>query len=116
MALPTFNPPIAPSPGQAQEPRIQLRKAEFGDGYTQASPRGLNHIRQVVTLRWDGLTSDQMQELRTFFEGRAGYRVFLYQPHGFTEPLKWTCEEWNVQDGPPWRFTAQLVQTFTLET
>jgi phage-related protein len=116
MALATFAPSIAPSPGTAHKPRVSLNKAEFGDGYTVASPRGLNHIKHTVALRWEGLTENQALELRTFFEGQGGYRPFYFQPRGFATPTKWTCSDWSFSDAAPWRFEAQLEESFTTET
>lgn len=116
MPLLTFSPSIAPSPGTSHKPQVNLLAAEFGDGYTQAAPNGLNHIRQVLSLRWDGLTETQMAELKTFFEDRGGYRPFYFQPRGFTSPLRWTCKEWSISDASPWRFEAKLEQNYTTET
>lgn len=116
MPLETFSPSIAPSPGTSHKPRVDVLAAEFGDGYSQAAPRGLNHIKQSISLRWDGLTDTQMVELRTFFEGRGGYRPFYYQPRGFATQLKWTCREWSISDAAPWRLEAKFEQSFTNET
>src|SRR5690606_29261995 len=44
-AIPTFDPPFAPSPGAQNKPEIKILQAEFGDGYSQPTPNGLNHIR-----------------------------------------------------------------------
>ncbi len=116
MPLTTFNPPIAPSPGTRHAPKVNLLEAEFGDGYTQASPRGLNHIQRVATLRWDGLTEAQYNTIEDFFVTQGGYRPFWYQPRGFATALKWVCKEWDGSDNSPWRFTAKLEQHFTTET
>jgi phage-related protein len=67
MALETFSPSIAPSPGTGFTPVIKLREADFGDGYSQSSPDGLNHIKMKVELSWRGLTAAQLSELRSFF-------------------------------------------------
>jgi phage-related protein len=115
MPLPTFNPLVKPSPGTGHTPEISLRKAAFGDGYTQASPSGINHIRQVIQLKWDGIDTTTMQSLRSFFEERGGYKAFYYTPYGFSTALKWTCEEWSGQADTPWSFTAKLKQSFTAE-
>lgn len=112
----TFMPPVAASPGSAHAPEISLDEAAFGDGYTHASPRGLNHIREVVSLRWDGLTLEQMTETRTFFEQHGGYMPFWYQPHGFAVPYRWTCREWSGTSGAPFTFAAKLRQSFSLDT
>lgn len=115
MPLPTFNPSVKPSPGTGHAPEINLREAPFGDGYTQASPQGLNHIRQVVQLKWDGIDLPTMQSLRSFFEERGGYKPFYYTPYGFTGTMKWTCKEWSGVAGSPWTFTAKLKQSFNAE-
>lgn len=115
MTLVTFSPSIAPSPGTSHKFKVNLFEAEFGDGYTQAMPRGLNHIRRTVSLRWDGLTEFQMAELISFFEGQGGYRPFWYQPRGFVAALKWTCREWSFSDSAPWRGEAELMECFTTE-
>ncbi len=112
MAISTFTPPIAPSPGTAFKPKIAINQAAFGDGYTQASAKGLNHIRENVDLRWDGLTEAQFVEIRTFFEAHGGYLPFLYQTRGRDVPMRWTCAEWSGTDSAPWTFAATLVQDF----
>lgn len=115
MPLQTFAPSIAPSPGTAHKPTIGLNRAEFGDGYTAASPRGLNHIRRNVSLKWEGLTETQMMELETFFNSHGGYRPFYFQPRGYSTRLKWTCRDWSFSDATPWTFNAELEQSFTTE-
>lgn len=115
MALVTFNPPIAPSPGTRHAPKISVNRADFGDGYTQTSPSGLNHIRHEITLRWDGLTGAQYLTIRDFFETQGGYRPFWYQPRGFSEPQKWTAPAWSGADASPWNFEATLEQWFGVE-
>ena len=96
--------------------QLALNKAEFGDGYTQASPKGLNHVRHTVELNWAGVAPDQLATLRTFFEGRGGYMAFWYQPPGFTASRKWTCETWTGSSSAPCTFSATLVESFTNES
>ena len=114
MALETFAPSIAPSPGGSSAPEVSLNKAEFGDGYSQPSPSGLNHIRDKVELRWNGITLEQKYELDLFFRTQGGYKTFLYKPHGFQAEQKWTCEKWDSSTKSPLTFAASLVQSFSL--
>ncbi|PVA06108.1 phage tail protein [Thalassorhabdomicrobium marinisediminis] len=113
MALQTFAPSIAPSPAGTITPQVNLRTAEFGDGYTQAGPAGLNHIREVVALKWNGITPAQREELEAFFRAHGGYKAFLYQPYGFATPVRWTCKEWSSTTKTPQTFTAKLRQDFS---
>jgi len=115
MPLNTFAPSIKPSPGGSSSPEINLRTAEFGDGYTQSAPSGLNYIREMIDLRWDGITYAQRQELDAFFKGQGGYIPFLYQPYGFDVVLRWTCKEWSSSTKVPFTYSAALVQDFSLD-
>lgn len=95
MALPTFTPVRPPRPGTAVKPEIKLWKTEFGDGYTQAAPAGLNHIRKTLTLNWDLLTPSEANAMTGFLTERGGYKPFYYTPSDDTDSIKWTCEDWE---------------------
>ena len=112
MPFPIFTPPIGPSPGTSNRPKLSLIETEFGDGYTQASPAGLNHIRDVVSLRWDGVTEAQMREIEAFFRARGGHEPFWYQPYGFDALVRWTCKDWSTSASAPWKVAATLTQSF----
>lgn len=114
MAFPTFSPDPAPSPGMTIRPEVRLQKAGFGDGYTQALPDGLNHIRRVVELRWEVLTAGQAADLETFFVARGGAEPFRYQHHGSPFRL-WTCESWTRTSGAPSTFSCTLREWFGAE-
>lgn len=112
--LPTFLPPIGPSPGTSHKRNINLFEAEFGDGYSQPTPKGLNHIRRTVTLKWDALTYQQMEEIIGFFERMGGNQPFYYAPFGVRGAIKWTCKDFSesTNDGI-WSVNAELQQSFT---
>lgn len=117
MALKTFTPPIGPSPGTGFKPTLKIRDAEFGDGYSQPTPDGINHIKNSVSLKWDGLTYDQMEEIHAFFMDHKGTIPFYYRPFGTRTSAKWTCREFqhNTDDGI-WEYSAELVESFTNQT
>ena len=110
--VPTFAPPVAPSPGGTRKPELRLVESKFGDGYTQSRPDGLNHIREVVALVWDGLTTAEMKLIRDFLRERGGHDPFMFQPHGYDEPVRWRCKDWSFEHGPPWSGQARLEQDF----
>lgn len=112
MTLPTFAPPMRPSAGTTHQPEVALRRASFGDAYVQASPAGLNHIRGVVTLRWDYLTLTEAREIEGFLAARGGCQPFRYTLNGETEPRRWVCESWSVTEGHPCRLTATFKESF----
>ena len=116
MTLLTFEPPIGPSPGTSHKPKVNINETEFGDGYNQSSPKGLNHIRKNVSLEWSALTYAQMASIVDFFEGQGGTQPFYYRPYGERYTLKWTCKEWDfTASNGVWVVTATLTQSFTNE-
>lgn len=114
MALPTFAPPVAPSPGTTHKPTVNLWEADFGDGYSQPTPKGVNHIRRAVSLSWNALTYEDMRTIVDFFEARAGHEPFRFKPYGEPTAWNWTCKDWTYSAEAPWKLTAELVQSFTL--
>lgn len=118
MALETFTPPVQPSPGTSKKITPKILKAEFGDGYSQSSRNGHNHIRDEVSLSWDYLLRSEAEAIDAFFTARGGDQAFWYQPFLYQAPLKWTCETWDVKvaENGGWQVSATLIRNFTLET
>lgn len=110
----TFIPPIAPSPGTSEKTAAKLRTAEFGDGYTAASPDGLNHLRKELMLRWEKLLPDDAKYITDFLTARGGYQPFFYTPSDSSVAYGWTCVEWTdnrVENGFR-EISATFVQSF----
>lgn len=116
MAIATFNPSIQPSPGTGLTPEVTLNSVPFGDGYTLNSPAGLNHIRNKISLKWDGLTKTQHEELLAFFVAQAGYKPFYYTHPSDGVKRKWTCKTWSSNFGGVFKFSADLEENFSLVT
>jgi phage-related protein len=114
MPTPTFTPSVLPSPGTKWKKEVKLREAGFGDGYSQTSPDGLNHIRRTVQLSWEVLPKTVAIELDDFFTARGGSQPFLFQPEGFLAPVKWTAKDWSVSTSTPWTFSVTLKEDFSL--
>lgn len=117
MALSTFVPPVAPSPGTGIKTAFKLQKAEFGDGYSQISPDGINYKRKTANLAWNALTLAQANAIESFLENLGGHMPFYFQPYGFAATVKWTCENYNrTLDEGYWKMTAEFVQSFDTRT
>lgn len=116
MVLQTFNPPVGPSPGTRKARDMKILEAEFGDGYSQPTPDGSNHMRRTLSLTWDGLTEAQAGEITTFLSEHAGTEPFFYTPAGDTVPTKWTCSTWDEVIEGVWKVSAEFKQSFTLAT
>ena len=113
----TFAPPVAPSPGQTTQKTVtgNIRRAEFGDNYSQRAPDGLNAVKRQLMLSWPALVSTDCATIESFFlaEG-SGATAFFYTPYLESTALKWTCSTWTkgYVDGDIVSLEATLVQEF----
>lgn len=117
MTLATFTPPFAPMPGTTDKPKVKILKAEFGDGYSQTAPDGLNNVKRVLSVAWDALTPTQITAMTGFFFTQASQgNPFYYTPSDETVPVKWTCEVWDDKRGQGGlrALTATFEQSFIL--
>lgn len=116
MALPTFAPPIGPSPGTSHKPEFKILDTEFGDGYSQPTPNGVNHMRRSVDLKWDALLEAQKDDIIDFFVHMQGTKAFYFQPYGERTARKWTCKDFSSSaDEGVWKVQATFKQSFTNE-
>ena len=72
--------PTDPAPdGYTVKATIGLWEAEFGDGYSQRSAKGINNVKHGVPLKWTNLSGDEKDILKDFFvahsDGSAWYYV-----------------------------------------
>lgn len=116
MALQTFTPLRAPAPGTTNKPTLKLKTAEFGDGYTQTTRDGLNHIRRSLSVKWETLIPAEADVILNFFIAHGGDTPFWYTPSDETTPVKWTCKEWDdTREKAGFRtITATFTQDFSL--
>lgn len=110
--LNTFVPPIAPSSGTKSKPELKLKEAPFGDGYTQTTRDGLNHIRRVASLQWDILLENQATAIEAFLESQGGDTPFYYALRG-DSVRKWTCKDWDRTRGEVNKVSATLREDFS---
>lgn len=117
MAITTFTPPKGPVE-LPNKPEINVREATFGDGYTQSSPAGLNHIRKVLTLQWNNLSLVNAKAITDFLEARGGTEPFWWKPPSEPTQIKWTCKEWSDEPVLPSfkNVTATFRQSFNPAT
>lgn len=113
MALQTFTPPIKPSESSVR-PEIKILEAQFGDGYTQVAPDGLNHIRDVLTLSWKMLRPAQADQIETFLRAHGGTTPFYYTISDTVTQKKWTCREWDRKRATPNELTCTFREDFSL--
>lgn len=116
MTLNTFAPIPGPSPGTSRKTKPKVLQAEFGDGYTQSVPDGINFLKRSITLRWDGLTYAQKEAIISFFEQHGGYQPFYYTMTGDASATRWLCTDWEDSIEGAWKINANLKQYYGVLT
>lgn len=84
----------APSeaPTKSREPK--LRRAQFGDGYSQTSPQGLNHMAENWELSFEGLTDFDANAIDAYLTSAGGYLPFYWR-NPDNQRKRYICETWS---------------------
>jgi phage-related protein len=83
---------MAPGPGTDTDNEMKILSADFGDGYSQETADGLNHVRKTVTLEWPSCTEAQATTIENTLTGYGGTQPFKYTLRG--DSLRhWTCKK-----------------------
>jgi phage-related protein len=96
MTVPTFNPPIPPSPSVESKREFRVLEAAFGDGYTQVAEDGINNESNDTSLVWNNLTTAEANAIILFFQARKGAESFYYQIPGSTVVRRWRCKSYST--------------------
>lgn len=93
----TFSFPVGvdAAPGSSVETEPKVRRAEFGDGYIQRSPNGINSIRDKFTVMAKNVTPAQALEIIAFMKARKGCESFYWTPTDEVTPRKFICSKWD---------------------
>lgn len=70
----------------------RLNVAQFGDGYSQRTPDGINYIQRKWTVAWDNLTASELTTVQTFLDIIGDGQYFTWQPPGLGASLKWILD------------------------
>jgi phage-related protein len=85
----------------------RLLTVQFGDGYTQQTPDGINYMLRTFTVTWEILTNAERTLINNFLIGQGGYQSFNWiTPDGDTALVK--CAQWTSSANNPgtWALTA----------
>ncbi|MGU7780534.1 phage tail protein [Burkholderia sp. PU8-34] len=98
--------------GYGGDTTLRVRKAEFGDGYTQRAADGLNNRQSTYNLRFVG-KADKIAAILAFLDAHAGAVSFYWTPL-FRPKGRFVCEKYSepTKDGAVYTITAQFEQTF----
>lgn len=107
----TFNwvPAVSNLSGSAT---LRVRKAQFGDGYAQRIPDGINNRASSYNLMFVG-DAATIGAILAFLDAHAGATSFYWTPLLRAQAL-FTCEKYSepTKDGSAHTITATFDQTF----
>ena len=79
------------SAGTTAEPEASVVKAQFGDGYRQVAPAGLNWQRQVWTVRHASIEVAIADEIEAFIRPKLEIEAFNWMPPRQGTALRFVC-------------------------
>lgn len=100
--------------GHGGDTTLRVRKAQFGDGYTQRAADGLNNRESTFNLRFVG-SAAKVAAIIDFLDRHAGAESFYWTP-----PLRarglFVCEKYSepIKNGAVYTMTAQFEETFSV--
>ncbi|ATG18029.1 phage tail protein [Providencia alcalifaciens] len=95
------------------ETTFRVKKAQFGDGYTQTAGDGLNHRSDSWQLEFVGGEA-MIEQIVAFFDRHGGHKFFLWKP-----PLRsigfFRCEQYKVKalGGNQYAVTTTFIEAFS---
>lgn len=82
-----------PDYGLNDSPTFRVRRAQFGDGYEQRSPDGLNSVRRSWSVTWSVISEYDRVALMGFFKQMAGVNSFEWIVPDSGEMVRVTCDD-----------------------
>jgi phage-related protein len=74
-------------------------KAQFGDGYAQRRPAGINTQARMWTVDIKNVIAQTANDVLAFVKARNGVEVFSWTPPRSTEAENVICSSWNFAYG-----------------
>lgn len=85
---PSYNPDISIQPN--------VKKVQFGDGYDQSSPDGINNILLPLNLTFDKRTDNEARAILHFLYARKGAESFVFTPpFPYNMNKLFKCGQWR---------------------
>ncbi len=82
-------------PDYGLEPQVEFRvdTVNFGDGYKQRAPSGINSVSENWRVSWSLLNRDEYDQLYPFLLSRKGVTPFMWQAPWESAPRKYVCTQ-----------------------
>ena len=73
-----------------------INSTSFGDGYSQRSKTGINHVSKTYSPSWSALNEDEKDEIIAFFDDTEGVDAFYWTPWDVLEKEKFIVSSVKV--------------------
>lgn len=89
---------FTPSKNVSKTVKTRTREANFGDGYSQRVPDGINNILREWRLTFENRSIDTANQIIGFLESKNGSESFSWTPPNSPVTYKVVCMEWSELD------------------
>lgn len=77
------------SQSSSKETKASILVAQYGDGYEQRIPNGINYAKQIWNIQWDNVTNTEISTIETAIANtRYGADYFTWTPFNSYSVLK----------------------------
>lgn len=91
--MPTFT--WTPDQGASRTKKPRINKTQFGDGYAQVVPEGVNTIAETWNISFTLRRKGEIQSIDSFLSTMNGVSKFTWTTP-FGDTLEFVCEEWQA--------------------
>lgn len=71
------------------------KKAQFGDGYAQRIPDGINNNPKIWNVTFKAIDDTTRGSIEQFLSSHGGHTAFTWAPPGEVS-AKYICETWDI--------------------
>lgn len=91
--MPDNFPDVSPDLNSAPQREAKILRADFGDGYLQATGDGINPYKETWSLSFSNRPKSQIDAIKALLDDCNGVKAFFWTPPGETpltpNPKKW---------------------------
>jgi phage-related protein len=102
-------PSTVPGPSYPVDKQAQpkVKRANFGDSYTQQYPDGINYNLYSWSLTWENLTETEKNTIETFLVARKGLETFEWTDNTPTT-YRVKAPTWTISEIAPKVYTIKV--------
>jgi phage-related protein len=92
---------FVPSTGYSKQASTRIKAIEFGDGYIQRTPNGINNTKYTWDLSFNNRRYEVINSMEAFLIDKKGSRHFLWTPPDELVEYTVVCSTWSSNVGSP---------------